>query len=83
MIVCLHNNKTTQQKIAETIHIIIRKIKIVKMPSSYNKYLQYLYDLPISTSIWKNENPWTMTIVNMSHEWREQIVSPVIMFILR
>ena len=66
MIVCLHNNKTTQQKIAETIHIIIRKIKIVNLPSSYNKYLQYLYDLPISTSIWKNENPWTMTIVNMS-----------------
>ena len=51
MIVCLHNNKTTQLKIAETIHIIIRKIKVVNLPSSYNKYLQYLYDLPISTSI--------------------------------
>ena len=49
MIVCLHNNKTTQQKIAE--------IKIVNLPSSYNKYLQYLYDLPISTSIWKKREP--------------------------
>ena len=46
----------------------VSRAQIVSLPSSYNKYLQYLYDLPISTSVLEKEEEPLVSTCNVRVE---------------